>query len=386
MTTDMDLTLRAGAPELATARRGFLDNIVATALLEAMPDLALVLNPERQIVACNARVLEAVGVRNPDLLVGRRPGELFLCVHAAAAADGCGTGEACDVCGALNSILECLTTKDSAVKECRMTTSGAGDGGALELEVQSTYFAVGGGEYVIVALHDVSAEKRRGVLERTFFHDVLNITTGLYSLAELLRIEDDPAAEEEYKRELLLMVQQVNDEIQAQRQLLAAEKGKLELRLDDVSVDETLDYVADIYRSHSVSRGRTIAVDGCAGCRLRTDGVLLRRVLGNLLKNALEATPEGGTVTIAAIDQDDSIAFEVRNPSVIPADVQKQIFQRSFSTKGGSGRGIGTHSVKLLTERYLSGRVAFTSTDATGTIFTVVLPKGGPGGDPRPVT
>ncbi|MEI6915354.1 MAG: ATP-binding protein [Armatimonadota bacterium] len=375
----MDLTKRASAEELADARKTLLDNVVATALLEAMPDLALVLNPERQIVAVNGRVLDAVGISNPEFVVGRRPGELFLCIQAANAPDGCGTGEGCDVCGALNSILECLDTKDVAVKECRMTTSGTGDGGALELEVQSTYFTLSSGIYVIVALRDVSAEKRRGVLERTFFHDVLNITTGLYSLSELLSIEDDPAAEEEYKRELRLMVQQVNDEILAQRQLLAAEKGELELRLGEVHADETLGYVADLYRSHSVSRGREIVVNSCAESTLWTDGVLLRRVLGNLLKNALEATPDGGTVTISAREWGDNVSFDVHNPTVIPADVQKQMFQRSFSTKGGGGRGIGTHSVKLLTERYLLGRVSFASNDAIGTVFMVTLPKSLPG-------
>ena len=142
-----------------------------------------------------------------ELLLGRGPGEVFLRVHAAEAPHGCGTGEACDVRGALNSILGCLSTKESAANECRVRTSGEGEGGALELDVQSTQFTVGGGNYVILALRDVSAEKRRGVLERTFFHDVLNITTGLYAIAELLSAGDDPAAEEGYKRELRLMVQ-----------------------------------------------------------------------------------------------------------------------------------------------------------------------------------
>lgn len=50
-----------------------------------------------------------------------------------------------------------------------------------------------------------------------------------------------------------------------------------------------------------------------------------------------------------------------------------QIFQRSFSTKGG-GRGIGTYSVKLLTENYLQGRVAFVSTAEAGTTFTATYP------------
>jgi signal transduction histidine kinase len=57
----------------------------------------------------------------------------------------------------------------------------------------------------------------------------------------------------------------------------------------------------------------------------------------------------------------------------MPADVQLQMFHRSFSTKG-KGRGTGTYSVKLLTEKYLQGRVAFTSTPASGTTFEVTLP------------
>ena len=50
-----------------------------------------------------------------------------------------------------------------------------------------------------------------------------------------------------------------------------------------------------------------------------------------------------------------------------------KIFQRSFSTKG-EGRGLGTYSMKLLTERYLGGRVSFTTSADEGTIFKVALP------------
>jgi sensor histidine kinase regulating citrate/malate metabolism len=51
-----------------------------------------------------------------------------------------------------------------------------------------------------------------------------------------------------------------------------------------------------------------------------------------------------------------------------------QIFQRSFSTKG-TGRGIGTYSVKLLTEKYLQGEVSFISTKEFGTTFYITIPK-----------
>lgn len=68
------------------------------------------------------------------------------------------------------------------------------------------------------------------------------------------------------------------------------------------------------------------------------------------------------------------VSFSVHNPGPIPEEVQAQLFQRSFSTKEGRGRGIGLYSVKLLTERYLGGSVNFHSSPEAGTTFTVTLP------------
>ena len=95
-----------------------------------------------------------------------------------------------------------------------------------------------------------------------------------------------------------------------------------------------------------------------------------------MIKNALEATAAGGVVTVRCRPKAKRhVVFSVHNPGVMPADVQLQIFQRSFSTKAASGRGIGTHSMKLLGERYLGGKVAFVSREPEGTTFTLTLPK-----------
>jgi signal transduction histidine kinase len=58
----------------------------------------------------------------------------------------------------------------------------------------------------------------------------------------------------------------------------------------------------------------------------------------------------------------------------MPPAVQLQVFNRSFSTKG-PGRGLGTYSVKLLSEQYLGAEVDFTSESGHGTRFVVSLPK-----------
>jgi sensor histidine kinase regulating citrate/malate metabolism len=65
----------------------------------------------------------------------------------------------------------------------------------------------------------------------------------------------------------------------------------------------------------------------------------------------------------------------VNNTEVMRKEVQLQVFQRSFSTKGQSGRAIGTYSMKLLGEWYLGGRVDFGSRTPEKTTFQLVLPK-----------
>jgi len=100
-----------------------------------------------------------------------------------------------------------------------------------------------------------------------------------------------------------------------------------------------------------------------------SDEALVKRVVGNMLKNAIEATPMGGTITMKCYQGADEACFEVHNPSVMPREVQLQMFQRSFSTKG-TGRGLGTYSMKLLTEKFLKGSIGFKSEEGFGTSFT----------------
>jgi len=104
-----------------------------------------------------------------------------------------------------------------------------------------------------------------------------------------------------------------------------------------------------------------------------TDLSLLKRVLLNMLKNALEATEPGKDIKFSMLYDSDDVVFKVWNPFVMADKVKSQIFQRSFSTKG-PGRGIGVYSMRLITEQYLKGSVSFESEDGMGTEFVVRIP------------
>jgi len=54
-------------------------------------------------------------------------------------------------------------------------------------------------------------------------------------------------------------------------------------------------------------------------------------------------------------------------------ETQLQVFNRSFSTKG-KNRGLGTYGAKLLTERYMGGKISFASHEGEGTTFFLWLP------------
>ncbi|MCP5062827.1 MAG: HAMP domain-containing histidine kinase [Ignavibacteriae bacterium] len=137
---------------------------------------------------------------------------------------------------------------------------------------------------------------------------------------------------------------------------------------------DILEEVLLLYEKHILTEGKELIIEsGCPDIIIETDRTILRRVLGNLTKNALEACHEGETVSISCSEDDSKVTFSVKNPNYIPRNIQLQIFQRSFSTKG-KGRGIGTYSVKLLTEKYLNGSVNFESSKIDGTKFMVTYP------------
>jgi PAS domain-containing protein len=357
-------------------RAAFLAEPMAIAMLDAMPGPAFVLNLRRQIVAANRMLSEMPGLANPEDVLGMRPGEAVHCTHATERVNGCGTASSCAQCGALLAVLECIETRKRTVRECRIVTSGEADGGALDLRVHASYLSCGAEDYVVVGLQDIRDQKRREVLERTFFRDLLGTARDVHGIAETLLRPDLASVTTPDRREALEHLSGlVVEQIESQRALLAAEGGELRAEPADVDLAQLLSETVAALRHQDVGAGRTIRFESVRRCPLETDPVLFRRAVTGLLRNALEATPPGGTVDVTCEYEQEVATLSVHNDGVIPEDVQAQIFQRSFSTRGEDGRGIGTYSARLLVEHYLKGKVAFISEPRVGTLFVIMLPR-----------
>ena len=342
-------------------------------LIAALPYIAVILNQQREIVFSNKALLQLMGIEDMEELLGQRPGEALNCIHSDQMEAGCGTSESCQVCGAANAILKCQESGEKVTDECRIRTFHDGAEECLDLEVTAAPLIWGKSRFTIFTARDISSKKRKEALERIFFHDIMNTAGTLQGVVDLLKKVDDPQKINKFVNLLGEVSRDLTEEILTQKSLVAAENGELVVRNFEFYLKETLGHIIEEYRRHELCRERKILFeeDTC-DYTINTDPVLLKRILGNMIKNALEATPAEGKVTVDCNLAPEAVIIRVHNPGHMPKDVQQQIFQRSFSTKG-TGRGLGTYSMKLLGEKFLNGKVSFESSAGAGTVFSLEL-------------
>lgn len=347
---------------------------VLSGIVNAIPNIILILNENRQIVFYNALLLQTLNIMDSDLVLSLRPGELLSCIHSKETEGGCGTTASCRYCGAVMAIMA-AQQGNRATNECRINVFSNDYTEALDLKVATSPFPWAGKPYTFFSIVDISSEKRRQALERIFFHDVLNTASSMQSTVDLLMTIDDPQDKQELMSLLPIISRQLISEVKSQNELLKAEKNELLIYPQTISSRQILSEVICEYEYLNVIGTRSIEIDHNAiDMELHTDPTILKRIIGNMFKNAFEASVKNDVIRInMQFDSPDTFIFSVQNPQFIPAEIQLQIFNRSFSTKG-EGRGLGTYSIKLLTEKYLKGKVSFTSDQKTGTRFVCEIP------------
>lgn len=98
-------------------------------------------------------------------------------------------------------------------------------------------------------------------------------------------------------------------------------------------------------------------------------------VVVNLLKNAIEALPEGGTVGFTTHIEGDSVLLNVKDDGVgIPKDVRRRIWEPFYTTKGPDGTGMGLSASYGIVAQH-GGEISVESTIGQGSTFVVRLPR-----------
>lgn len=130
------------------------------------------------------------------------------------------------------------------------------------------------------------------------------------------------------------------------------------------------------WKDQALASGRSISVevDLAKVPRVLGNASELREVATNLIFNAVDAMPEGGTITLRTSFVDKDVVFEVIDTGTgMTEEVRNRCLEPFFSTKGEKGTGLGLSMVFGIIKRH-EGNVAIESELGKGTTFRITLP------------
>ena len=139
------------------------------------------------------------------------------------------------------------------------------------------------------------------------------------------------------------------------------ESGEAILRLVNTPLKQVVDDAIARHESQAAMKGLKIVSHVPQKVNVLCDADQLKRVLGNLLHNAIKWSPNGEAITITAVEQVDEIAVSIfDNGPGVPEDLRQRVFERFYqadaSRSGDEGTGLGLAICKHIVEAH-GGRI-----------------------------
>lgn len=365
---------RLSIEEVKIEYENFLNSNTHITVLDSINVMILILNKQRQIVFANKAYLKRLGLDDISYILGKTPGESVNCKNIYETDSICGTTEACQTCDVSNMIIKCMNLNTEVEGEATIVSNLHNLNNTLNLFGKVVPMEIEDNQLYLISFVDATDTVMKRTMERIFFHDITNIVGAIRGLLSLLK-EDIPGSFREEIDLVESMFLNLMDEIDSQKQVMSAESGELVPNITEFASMAVLKSIKNLYKGYGMLENKTIEIDSKSiNIIVENDISLLKRVVGNMVKNALEATKINCKVEIGCFETDDNcLQYWVKNREFIPLDIQCKIFDRSFSTKGFN-RGLGTYSIKLLGEKYLKGTVGFSSDLEEGTCFYIKIP------------
>ena len=338
-------------------------------VVDHLPMGVVVLDADRKVTKFNAWAEKITGFSSEDA-VGHFCGDIL-------------RGALCSGCCPLQAVIDrskpvvrvetSLTTRSGNTIPVRMHTAGLFD---------SSGRLVGAVEAFRDISHQLTLERERTNLISMLAHDMRSSLSGIHGLGlRLMRKLDDinESKRQEYlsaiTREAAKLEALVDDFLEFSR----LETGQLRLDFSSTSLDKELEELFEVYKLKADQHQLKIElrVDSFLSV-IEADANRLRRVLANLLDNAIKFSRIGGRITISAQEQEEEIIISIADEGIgIPAVDLPYIFDlfyRGSDTSTHSGHGLGLSIVKSIVEGH-GGRVVASSSMNQGSTFTVYLPK-----------
>lgn len=222
-------------------------------------------------------------------------------------------------------------------------------------------------------LHEAQRMQSLGRLTAGVAHDFNNALTAILGGVQL--ITDALPSQSELQATAARTLDAVEFAADLARQLLDFARGDPADRRE-VGIDEVLERMSQLLRTLLGDRRRLALELDAADALVRAGPTRLAQVVLNLVTNARDALPDGGTVAIRSRVEGDFVAVSVADDGTgIPPDLLARIFDPLFTTKAaGHGSGLGLATVQHVVDE-LGGAVRVESEPGRGTLFEIRLPR-----------
>ncbi len=217
-----------------------------------------------------------------------------------------------------------------------------------------------------------------GELASGVAHDFNNTLAGILGRAQLLLTTHD---QQKVEAGLRLIIKTAKDGAHTVRRIQDFARQRRDHDFQPVSVDQLLLDVREItrprWKSRAESEGVHISLElqlGSDEPRVMGDESELREVLVNLVFNAVDAMPQGGTLTLSTRETGGAVEIAVSDTGEgMPEDVRTRVFDPFFTTKGKAGMGLGLAVSYGIIRRH-DGSIEAESEVGRGTTFRMRLP------------
>jgi heavy metal sensor kinase len=209
-------------------------------------------------------------------------------------------------------------------------------------------------------------------------HDLRTPMMRLRGIAETaLQSDGDQAALREALADCLEESDRVVAMLNTLMDISEAETGTMRLHRERVNLTELVHQAVELYEDVAEDKQVSLKNQATGDLWIEVDRTRMRRVIANLLDNALKYTPAGGTVEVGAERAGDEVLLSVRDTGIgIPAEELPRIWQRLYrgdKSRSERGLGLGLSLVKAIVEAH-GGRVTVESEPDKGSRFVLHLP------------
>ena len=336
-------------------------------LVESAPD-AIYVQVEGRFVYVNRACLELYGLDSPEAMLGTSVLERFHPDYHAR------------VLERIRAIRE--TQQAQPLMEQRHLRA---DGSFLDVEVSAVPLCYGGRNGAMVFVRNIAERKRletlREDMDRIARHDLKTPLNAILGLPQVMLMDDNLTDEQrEFLRCIMDSGYKMLGLVNLSLDLFRMERGTYELAPANVDLLRVVGKVlGDLEQMRAPKKlAARLALDGRPPgpqdvCPARAEELLCYSMFSNLIKNAQEAAPPGGTVTINCVRDQDGWRIDIRNPGETPAELRDRFFEKYATMGKVGGTGLGTYSAQLMAAT-MGGKISLDASEAGGTTVSVWLP------------